>query len=270
LLDDNFAGETVTGADGTYVLHDSLLRDPGWYSVYAEADGYDGYDIWVEWDGETPVVAEFELDPIIGPSTIDLQHDAAGVVFDRWVTGYSTAYSGDGYVYGRWTGTELEATFTGSKVRWVGPKQPSYGMADVYIDDVLVAQDVDCYAPAGSATLEVAHLGEWHACRRPAYAEHPPHRRQERPLDRQRRSYRPLRGRRSRACKGLGTRIDDTAASPGYAGAWIQLINPTYYNKTYAYSRWAAHSFTATFTGTRCGLDRSPHHQLRHGRHLHR
>jgi subtilisin family serine protease len=87
-------------------------------------------------------------------STIDLQHDAAGVTFDRWVTGLSTEYSGGGYVYGRWTGTELKATFTGSRVRWVGPKQPSYGMADVYIDDVLVASDVDCYAPAGSATLE--------------------------------------------------------------------------------------------------------------------
>jgi len=39
----------------------------------------------------------------------------------------------------------------GSKVKWIGPKQPAYGMADVYIDDVLVASDVDCYAPAPGA-----------------------------------------------------------------------------------------------------------------------
>jgi hypothetical protein len=184
------------------------------------------------------------------PSTIDLQHDAAGVVFDRWVTGYSTAYSGDGYVYGRWTGTELKATFTGSKVRWVGPKQPFYGMADVYIDGVLVAQDVDCYAPAGSATLSAVI---WES----GTLADGPHTLSVR-----------LTGAKNAlstgnvvvldrfevdgaAPKGLGTRIDDTAASPGYAGAWIQLINPTYYNKTYAYSRWAAHSFTATFEGTR-------------------
>jgi hypothetical protein len=50
---------------------------------------------------------------------------------------------------------------------------------------------------------------------------------------------------------GGGARIDDTAATPGYTGAWIALINPTYYNKTYAYSRWSSHSFTATFEGTK-------------------
>jgi hypothetical protein len=75
----------------------------------------------------------------VRPRTIAVQHDAAGVVFDRWVTGYSGAYSGGGYVYGRWTGTELTASFTGARVRWIGPKQPSYGMADVYIDGRKVA-----------------------------------------------------------------------------------------------------------------------------------
>jgi hypothetical protein len=79
--------------------------------------------------------------------TVSIEHDAAGVTFDRWVSGYNDSYSGGGYVYGRWTDTELRTSFVGRRVRWIGPKWPVYGMADVYIDDVLVAENVDCYAP---------------------------------------------------------------------------------------------------------------------------
>jgi len=47
----------------------------------------------------------FETPPAAsGPTTIPVENDSAGVVFDRWVSGYSTAYSGGGYVYSRWTG----------------------------------------------------------------------------------------------------------------------------------------------------------------------
>jgi hypothetical protein len=182
------------------------------------------------------------------PSTIDIQHDAAGVVFDRWVTGYSTAYSGDGYVYGRWAGTKLTARFTGSKVRWIGPKQPSYGMADVYIDGALVASDVDCYAPAGSAALETVI---WES----ATLADGPHTLSIR-----------LTGAKNAASTGNvvvldrfeaygalpaggGTRFDD--ADGVLTGSWIPAINPTYYDKTYIYSRWASHAFTMSFTGTR-------------------
>jgi hypothetical protein len=185
---------------------------------------------------------------VVEPSTIDIQHDAAGVVFDRWVTGYSTAYSGDGYVYGRWAGTKLTARFTGSKVRWIGPKQPSYGMADVYIDGVLVASDVDCYAPAGSAALETLI---WES----GTLTDGPHTVELR-----------LKGNRNASSTGNvvvldrfeaygavpaggGTRFDD--ADGVLTGSWIPAINPTYYDKTYIYSRWASHAFTMSFTGTR-------------------
>jgi hypothetical protein len=55
-----------------------------------------------------------------GTTTLRIQHDAAGVVFDRWVTGYSTAYSGDGYVYGRWPARSLRV------LHWFGPARHRY------------------------------------------------------------------------------------------------------------------------------------------------
>ena len=89
------------------------------------------------------------VEPAIG--TIAIQHDAGGVVFGRWVTGYNAAYSGGGYVYSRWAGEWLEVRFIGQGISWIGPKQPSYGIAEVYMDGVL-QETVDCYAPEASKT----------------------------------------------------------------------------------------------------------------------
>ena len=69
-----------------------------------------------------------------------------GVTFDRWVTGFSAAYSNGTYVYGRWTNTELTARFKGDGIGVGGPKQPNYGRADVYIDGAFKGT-VDSYAP---------------------------------------------------------------------------------------------------------------------------
>ena len=181
--------------------------------------------------------------------TISLEHDAAGVVFDRFVTGYSTAYSGGGYVYGRWTGTVLKASFTGSSIRWVGPKQPSYGMADVWIDGALAASNVDCYQaspgtlsatiwesatlPDGPHTIELRLTGAKNAASTGNVVV----------LD----TFEVT----GAAPSGLGTRYDDSLASPGYTGTWLPYVNPTYFNKTYAYSRWTNAAFTVAFTGTR-------------------
>jgi len=192
-------------------------------------------------------VSAFSNTAAIGDLVIE--HDAAGVTFDRWVTGYSTAYSGGGYVYSRWAGTRLDAKFTGDSIRWIGPKQPGYGMADVYIDGALVASNVDCYAAAPGTLSAVI----WQSA---ALADGP-HTISIR-----------LAGNKNAASSGNvvvvdrfevtgtapaggGSRIDDTAASPGYTGTWISAINPTYYNTTYSYSRWVGAAFSATFNGTR-------------------
>jgi hypothetical protein len=180
---------------------------------------------------------------------IDIQHDAAGVVFDRWVTGYSTAYSGGGYVYGRWTGTELTAEFTGSKIRWVGPKQPVYGMADVYIDDVLVARDVDCYAPDAEKTLSKRSSGRAARSATDPHALHPPQGCQEPRL------FRPTTSS-STASRSTAPHLQaavpaTTKRTAASRAAGCTTLNPTYYDKTYSYSRWTNATFTLDLRGHR-------------------
>ncbi len=233
------AGAAIT-ADGDFTWTPSEAQGPGVYDITIIVS-----------DGEATDSGTFTVtvNEIPNPSTIPLEHDAAGVVFDRFVTGYSTAYSGGGYVYGRWTGTVLKASFTGSSIKWVGPKQPSYGMADVWIDGALAASNVDCYQAAPgtlSATIwESATLSDGpHAIElRLTGAKNAASSGNVVVLDRF-----EVTGT---SPSGLGTRIDDSLALPGYTGSWLPYVNPTYFNKTYAYSRWTNAAFTASFTGTR-------------------
>jgi hypothetical protein len=181
------------------------------------------------------------------PGFTAVQHDAAGVTFDRFVTGYNVAYSGGGYVYGRWTGTKLQARFTGSKVRWIGPKQPSYGKADVYIDGVKRAT-VDCYASAAEKTtsavlwesatltdaahtLEIRLLGQKNAASSGYVVV----------LDRF-----EVDGADP---KGGGIRHDEKSGT--LSGPWIYGANSAYIAKGYNYSRYTNATFTKSFTGTR-------------------
>jgi len=176
-----------------------------------------------------------------------IQHDAAGVTFDRFVTGYNSAYSGGGYVYGRWTGTKLQARFTGDTIRWIGPKQPSYGKADVYLDGVKVAT-ADCYAPLaqattsaliwesdpltdGAHTLEIRLVGQKNAASSGYVVV----------LDRF-----EVQGA---APKGGGTRHDEKSGT--LSGPWVYGANSAYIAKGYNYSRYATAAFTKTFNGTR-------------------
>jgi bacillopeptidase F len=57
-----------------------------------------------------------------------------------------------GYVYSRWTDTWLEVKFKGTGVSWMGPKQPGYGKAEVYLDGVSQGL-VDQYASGAGAGL---------------------------------------------------------------------------------------------------------------------
>jgi len=222
------------GKWGSYGSGDGEFSSP--YGVAVASDG----TVYVT-DDATMRVQYFSV------TGVSLEHDAAGVVFDRFVTGYSTTYSGGGYVYGRWTGTVLKASFTGSGIMWVGPKQPGYGMADVWIDGAKVATDVDCYRAAPGTLSAVI----WQS----ATLVDGPHTIELR-----------LTGHKNAASSGYvvvvdkfevtgaapsgpGTRYDDSTATPGYTGTWLPYINPTYFNKTYAYSRWTNAAFTVSFTG---------------------
>jgi hypothetical protein len=245
---------TFTVGEGVTVYTDSsvALATDYYYRVAAINTVGDTFDYTVANPQSIGFPTKTAASPFSNTAVIGdlaLEHDAAGVSFDRWVTGYSTAYSGGGYVYSRWAGTRLDAKFTGDSISWIGPKQPAYGMADVYIDGVLAASNVDCYAAAPgtlSATI-------WQS----ATLADGPHTISIR-----------LTGAKNAASTGNvvvvdrfevtgaapaggGNRIDDTAALPGSTGTWITAANPTYYNQTYRYSRWVGAALTATFNGTR-------------------
>jgi hypothetical protein len=181
-------------------------------------------------------------DPV---STVDLEHNAGGVTFDRWVEGYSGAYSGGGYVYSRWEGVALQARFKGTKVRWMGPKQPSYGKANVYIDGSF-AGTVDQYSASGtleslifeSATLtDTEHTLEI----RLTGAKNPASTGYVVVLD-----YFEVEGP---SPETPYTRTDERAGS--FTGSWVYGANPTYFASGYTYSRWANATYRYTFTGTR-------------------
>ena len=176
-----------------------------------------------------------------------VEDQAAGVTFDRWVTGFSGSYSGGTYVYGRWTNTELSARFTGSKVRWRGPRQPGYGKAEVYIDG-MYRQTVDCYAAVGTLsdtifestvladtthTIEIRLTG----------AKNPASSGNVVVVDRF-----DVEGSNP---KGVGTRLNEQGLYATFTGTWVKAANPTYTSSTYAYSRWPGTSYAAQFTGTK-------------------
>ncbi len=184
--------------------------------------------------------------PVDESAEVTLEDASSGVTFDRFVPCASSAYSGGTYTYGRWTGTRFECRFVGTKIAWVGPKQPFYGKADVYIDGAKQAT-VDCYAPAESATHSATI---WES---PALS--------------------PgthtisicLAGAKNAASKGYVVVIDNlhvTGAATGvsthanersgsFAGSWVACANTTYTGGTYRYSRWVGAKTTYTFNGTK-------------------
>jgi hypothetical protein len=63
-----------------------------------------------------------------------------------WIDAINPTYHDMTYIYSRWAAHEFRMSFTGTRVAWIGPLTPFYGMADVYIDGAYVAT-VDCYRP---------------------------------------------------------------------------------------------------------------------------
>ena len=253
--DTNTSGEFFSANFAGYGVGNAFIFRPDPKSVaYAPGDQFDvtlSGGIYAE-GTRTPTTVTYRTRFISLASPaggVAIEHDAGGVTFGRWVTGHSQAYSGGGYVYSRWADESLQARFTGTRIRWVGPRQPAYGKADVYIDGVRVAT-VDQYAPASEAELQsvVFESGQLAAG---------PH---------------TLRieciGTKSPASTGVIVVLDylevegaDGQAAPSrlneqdpgttFAGTWIASTNPVYTESTYAYSRWAGTACEVAFTGTR-------------------
>ena len=94
------------------------------------------------------------------------QPAVAGRVFDEsnlaidfsggWGEAEFARYNGGLARYAIAPGATAWFTFTGSSITWIGPKGPTRGQANVYIDEVLVAT-VDVYASRYSPRIEIFH-----------------------------------------------------------------------------------------------------------------
>jgi len=215
--------------------------DPGrLYYPGGIAIGKDG-DAWV---ADT---LNYRLQKFGGMNTAGLNHDAGGVTFTRWITGYNAAYEGGGYVYSRTAGEALETRFYGSRITWNGPMQPGYGTAEVYIDGVYQGT-FDCYAPAETKTTKAAI---WTSRILPEG----PHTIRIRAT-----GFRNTLSTGSVVVvdsfsvegmvpAGVAGRRDETTGS--FAGQWIKGTNSAYIGRGYHYSRSQRAAFSMTFTGSR-------------------
>lgn len=62
------------------------------------------------------------------------QNDGRIVYGGAWVTGAGSVHSGGSYIYSGTAGSTVTVKFKGTSIAWVGPKAPSYGRAEVFID----------------------------------------------------------------------------------------------------------------------------------------
>jgi len=249
--DEDAEGDPLSAVKVTNPAHGTLALSTDGSFTYTPASGYVGGDSFTYKaddgiDESTPVTVTLTV--TLKKITID--NAEAGVTFARYFTGLSPAYSGGSYTYAYsrapFVGTRLEARFFGSTVKWIGPKQPNYGKAKVYLDGVYKAT-VDCYSatPVTSAAIYTSPtLPEaWHTI-----------------------TIEMVDGKSAAssnyvvvidhfevagaAPKKAATRYSETAGT--FIGNWIPVAgNPTYTNSTYAYSYWLGHRYTLRFSGTK-------------------
>lgn len=245
--DSDANGDTLTATKVTDPSHGTVAVTVNGSFSYTPEAGYGGPDSFtytVSDAASTSNVATVNLNVVPG---VVIEDNAAGVTFDRFVPTVSSAYYGGSYIYGRWTGTRIETRFTGTKIAWIGPKQPSYGKADVYIDNVKVAT-VDCYVPASSQTVSTTI---WESDTLSAGMHVLSIR---------------LTGAKNAASTGYVVVVDkwhvlgSDAVSAGlranesagtFSGSWVTCSSTSYTDGTYRYSRWAGARIRYTFTGTK-------------------
>ncbi len=140
------AGRVITGITDGYV---GSAPDAGAYE-------YGGID-WVA--GHTadvshlpPLATPTEPDEIkINNAEIGIEFNAGWDYFPGYYDypAYRSAFRADLHIAND-QNDYFEYEFEGTYIQWIGATGPDYGMADVYIDDVLVQSDVDSYSSAFS------------------------------------------------------------------------------------------------------------------------
>jgi hypothetical protein len=172
------------------------------------------------------------------------------VTFGRYIGAFSGGYSGGSYVYGYsrapYIGTRLEAKFTGNRIRWIGPKQPNYGMAKVFIDGVYQAT-VNCYAPDAEKTYSTVIYES------PLLADGPHV------------VWIEMADGKDPASSGYAVVLDkfevdgcasgvvrSGQAAGTFLGVWMKNVASTCYTDgAYAYSHWSGARYVKNFTGRR-------------------
>ncbi|MBE0418176.1 MAG: SpoIID/LytB domain-containing protein, partial [Coriobacteriia bacterium] len=72
--------------------------------------------------------------PGYDPSARFEQDDGRISYAGGWVTGSGTVHSGGSYAYSNTAGSTIKLRFRGTSIAWIGPKAPSYGRAEVFVD----------------------------------------------------------------------------------------------------------------------------------------
>lgn len=159
-----------------------------------------------------------------------------------WVTDVNNIYYSTTCHVSNTPNSAFQTTFTGTQVQWFGLKNEDLGMADVYVDGVLAAENIDCYSttkavemlfsktdlPLATHTIKVV-----------------------------------VKGTKNSASKGTAlvhdyfdfpqiapTLIDDASTSTTYGGTWGTDANAIYYSNTCHVSNVTNAYFQTTFTGT--------------------
>ncbi|MHB9141036.1 MAG: GDSL-type esterase/lipase family protein [Paludibacter sp.] len=141
-------------------------------------------------------------------------------------------------------GAYVQYPFSGTQVAWYGLKNDDLGMATVYIDGTMVADDIDCYSTSrisqqlffktglanGNHTIKIVTKGTKNAASKGIALVH---------------DYFGFI-----AAPSLPTAIDDASTSTSYSGTWVTDVNDIYYSTTCHVSNTANSSFQTTFTGT--------------------
>jgi len=138
----------------------------------------------------------------------------------------------------------VQYAFSGTQVSWYGLKNVDLGMATVYIDGVLAADNIDCYSTirivqqlftktglsSGNHTIKVVTKGTKNPASAGIALVH---------------DYFSCI-----AAPTSPTAVDDASPATTYNGTWTTDVNPIYYNSTCHVSNIISSSFQATFNGT--------------------
>jgi predicted outer membrane repeat protein len=96
---------------------------------------------------------------LVGTSTKVVQESALAVQYNKWVGKKQAAASGGSYRVNDTLSANIDFHFDGTSIAFVTARGPSYGKVNIYIDDTLVASNLDLYAPAQQWQYKVGFTG---------------------------------------------------------------------------------------------------------------